>query len=569
MNRDRTVGRDAFLAQASALLNSSLDARTILESLAHLAVPTMCDTCIVDMVEDGQVTRMAVAHFDAEPQVAAEVAEALKRYPPLKEKHPVQEVLRTQKAELQPEVPTSALAAAAQDVTHRELLERVGPISHMIVPIVARGQALGTITFWSRGSGRRFDAEDLALAEDLTQRAALAVDNARLYQAERHARSQAEAASRAKDEFVATISHELRTPLTSILGWITLVRTVEDDREAVHRALDIIERNARAQAKLIDDILDISRIITGKLRLEQHQFDLRPIVQSALDVVRPAAEARSIHVETDLEPRVMVVGDPPRVQQVVWNLLSNAIKFTPQNGKVKLQLKRIPESAEIVVTDTGQGISAEFLPYVFDRFSQAHPSRARTKGLGLGLAIARHLVELHGGTIEAQSPGLGHGATFRVRMPLAAATAVGWPERKSIRLPPKLFGLKVLVAEDDPDTREYLSVVLEGYGSDVRVAASGNEAMQVMTEWRPSVLISDLAMAEGDGFELIRWVRSLPSEQGGNVPALALTAYATVDDRVRVLSAGYQMHLPKPIEPDELARVVALLARPPATVSGG
>jgi signal transduction histidine kinase/CheY-like chemotaxis protein len=387
----------------------------------------------------------------------------------------------------------------------------------------------------------------------------------------------AEAANRTKDEFLATMSHELRTPMTAILGWSQLLRSQTLGAADFERALEIVERNAQAQKKLIDDLLDISRIITGKLRLDVRPVDLAAVVTATVDALRPTAEAKAIRLQPLLDPQAgPVSGDPDRLQQVVWNLLSNAIKFTPKGGRVQVRLERINSHVEIVVSDSGRGISTEFLPHVFDRFRQADGTSTRKHGgLGLGLSIVRQLVELHGGTVGVESEGEGRGATFIVQLPLMVTSrqpdATGTLPRRhptaggddlSFDCPPSLEGLRVLVVDDEADTRRLLRTVLERCGTEVTTAASAAEALESFLETKPDILISDIGMPEEDGYELIGKLRAAEANRGDNrrTPAIALTAYARVEDRVRALNAGFQVHVPKPIEPVELLAVVASLA---------
>ncbi len=383
-----------------------------------------------------------------------------------------------------------------------------------------------------------------------------------------HARHTAETANRAKDEFLAVVSHELRTPLTPILAWARMLRSGQLDPAAT-RAAEIIERNAKSQAQLIEDLLDVSRIITGKLRLDVRQVEIAPVIESAIDSVRPTAELKAVRLRTVIDPRAGAVsGDPERLTQIIWNLLSNAVKFTPKGGQVQVLLQRINSHVEITVSDTGQGIASEFLPYVFDRFRQADSSTTRAHGgLGLGLAIVRHLVELHGGRIRVESPGEGKGSTFMVELPISPlAPAPGerpHPTADTSRTPPTLAtlaGLRVLAVDDDADTLETIRVLLEQQGAVVRTALSVHDAIVLLDEAPPDVIISDIGMPHEDGYEFIRSVRARTPAAGGRVPALALTAYARVEDRLQVLSAGFQMHVPKPIEPAELIAVVASMA---------
>ena len=406
---------------------------------------------------------------------------------------------------------------------------------------------------------------------DITDRKRAQEEHAKLLESEQAARAEADLANDIKDEFLALLSHELRTPLTSILGWSQMLADVSLDDEESKRALEIIVRNARAQRQLIDDLLDISRIITGKLRLEVQPVEVGPIIEAVVDSLRPAADARSIHLQIAFDPRTSPIsGDPDRLQQIVWNLLSNAIKFTPKNGRVKVLLERIESHVEITITDTGQGIEPEFLPHVFDRFRQSDSSSTRRHGgLGLGLSIVRQLVELHGGTVTAESPGAKGGTTFRVKFPLMSVhgelskVEITHPviaSRKLTDSQPSLSDLRVLVVDDEPDARELVSAVLTGRGAAVVSVGSASEALEEMDRQSFDVLVSDIGMPQMDGYALISKVRQLPPERGGRIPAAALTAYAGVEDRMRVLSAGYQMHIPKPVEPAELATVVGSIA---------
>jgi len=389
------------------------------------------------------------------------------------------------------------------------------------------------------------------------------------------ARQRVEEANRMKDEFLATLSHELRTPLTSILGWARMLSAGQLDAANTARALETIERNAKAQSQLIEDILDVSRVITGKLRLEVQPVDLAAVIEAAVNGVLPAADAKGIRLQRVLDSGTnMVSGDAARLQQIVWNLLSNAIKFTPKTGRVQIRLERINSHVEIIVTDTGQGIDPDVLPYVFERFRQADSTTTRQhSGLGLGLAIVRHLVEMHGGTVEAESVGEGQGATFTVKLPLLVmrspdlrrasdaervhpTASTGVP----FNCPPELDGLHILVVDDEEDTRVLLTTVLEKCGAKITAVSTAREAFATLKQSRPDVLVSDLGMPDEDGYALIKKVRALPAADGGQTPAAALTAYARVEDRLRVLRSGFQIHIPKPVEPAEMVAVVANLA---------
>jgi PAS domain S-box-containing protein len=404
---------------------------------------------------------------------------------------------------------------------------------------------------------------------DITDRKQAELERIRLLEREHTARTQAEAASRAKDEFLATVSHELRTPLTAILGWARLLTLGDLQGETGRRAIETIERNAKSQAQLIEDLLDMSRIISGKLGLKFEPVSLVHIIESALESVRPTVQAKSIEMTAKLDSAAgVVIGDATRLQQVVWNLLSNAVKFTPAGGRVEVKLEHDDAHAQIIISDNGKGISPEFLPHLFERFQQADSKDTRQQGgLGLGLAIVQQLVEMHDGTVKAESPGEGQGATFIVRLPAAAIrqeTAVLREEleterRLAIDKLSRLDGVKVLVVDDEASSRDVIAAVLGECGATVTAVSSAAEGLLELERMLPDVLISDIGMPDENGYELIRKVRMLRAEQGGNIPAIALTAYAKAEDRMRALAAGFQTHVPKPVEPAELALVVARL----------
>ncbi|WP_441287362.1 hybrid sensor histidine kinase/response regulator [Sorangium sp. KYC3313] len=404
---------------------------------------------------------------------------------------------------------------------------------------------------------------------DITARKRAEEERQGLLAAAESARQEAEAASHLKDEFLATMSHELRTPLTAVLGWVRMLRTGKLPEERRDKALETVERNAQAQAQLIDDLLDISRIMAGKLRLDVHRIELVPVIDAALEVVRPAADAKGVRLLPLLDPGVgAVAGDAGRLQQVVWNLLNNAVKFTPRGGVVRIRLDRTDGSAEITVSDTGQGIESAFLPYVFEQFRQAESGTTRRHGgLGLGLTIVKSLVEMHGGTAHALSDGEGRGATFVVQLPLAAPPSHDRGRRLAALpsasagsdRPPELAALNVLVVEDEDDTRELLVTMLEQCGACVTAVSSAAEALLAVKALQPDVLVSDVAMPGEDGYVLIRKIRALPAASGGRTPAIALTAYARTEDRMRALRAGFNTHVPKPIEPAELLAVLTTM----------
>ena len=458
---------------------------------------------------------------------------------------------------------------AASQEAFREL-QLTGYLRYENLPLQTKEGKLREVEFvsnvYDEGSHRVIQCN----IRDITDRKRAEEERKLLLESAQAARAEADVANSIKDEFLATLSHELRTPLTSILGWSHLLDNGKLDEEAAKRAVETIVRNAEAQKLLIDELLDISRIIIGKLRLDVGPVQLAPMLESIVDGMRPAADARNIQLRTALDQSVdPIFGDPDRLQQVFWNLLSNAIKFTSQGGKVLVRLERADSNLEITISDTGQGIARELLPYVFDRFRQSDSSSSRTHGgLGLGLAIVRQLVELHGGTVSAESPGEGEGSTFKVRLPVRsvrqepddrANSVVKIPDEVSTKPVPSLDGMNVLVVDDDWDSRELVTVVLKASGAEVVSVTSAIEALRELALRRFDVLLSDVGMAEMDGYALISQIRQLPAERGGTIPAAALTAYAGIENQRRALSAGYQMHIPKPIGPSELVTAVARL----------
>jgi signal transduction histidine kinase len=379
------------------------------------------------------------------------------------------------------------------------------------------------------------------------------------------AREAADAANRAKDTFLATLSHELRTPMSAILTWAVVLRDQRLDADQRLRAADAIVRNANLQVRLIDDLLDVSRVVSGKMRLELGPVALNDVVSAAIDFIRPAADAKALQITTRVEPGLgLLYGDASRLQQVVWNLLSNAVKFTPQSGSIAVSLRASGPDAEIEVRDSGRGIEPEFLPFIFDRFRQADSSATRLSGgLGLGLAIVRHLVELHGGSVAAESPGLDQGTTFRVRLPFPAnrpraefARSIEWTPTGGA----SLTGVQVLLVDDERDSRDAVAMFLRGAGAEVRTAGSVDEAVQAIEAQSPSIVVSDIAMPDKDGFALLEWLRGHTSEAGGTVPAIALTAFGGPREVEQILDAGFQAYLRKPIEPADLVGTIHQIA---------
>jgi signal transduction histidine kinase/CHASE1-domain containing sensor protein/CheY-like chemotaxis protein len=443
------------------------------------------------------------------------------------------------------------------------------PESSMAVPMAVMGRIIGTIEVQSyrRGVYRPEHVTGMGMAANLT---AGAIENVRLLKLERTARQAAEDSNRLKDEFLATVSHELRTPLTAILGWSRLLEDGSVDGGVRSQAIETIARNAKAQAQIVDDILDVSRIITGNLYLDLHPVELAPVVKNAINVVRPTADAKGIRIDAYLDSTpAMASGDANRLQQVIWNLLSNAVKFTQNGGRVTVKLSRTESTIHVTVSDTGQGISREFMPYVFDRFRQADSTTTRHHGgLGLGLAIARHLVEIHGGTIKAESPGEGQGATFTITLPMiesgvrtAAVLTDDREQSAALAAPLLLSGVNVLLVDDDSDTLKLMTTALTRRQATVTAVSSAGEAILAIQRNRPDVLVSDIAMPGEDGYGLIEKVRSLEGEGVLRIPAVAITAYAKEEDRERALSSGFQIYLAKPVEVTELISVVARAAR--------
>ena len=444
-----------------------------------------------------------------------------------------------------------------------------GGESHLVKLLELIAEAAGSLTLLERPMGAVTLLRSVQVALRSRRRQYQVRD---LLMREQMLRAESETANRIKDEFLATVSHELRTPLNAILGWATLIRQDNVKETIVARAIEVIERNARAQAQLIEDLLDVSRMTSGKLRLTAKPIELISVIRAAVDSVQPAAEAKDVHLEMILDVKGdRIVGDADRLQQVVWNLLSNAVKFTPKGGRVQIKLQCVASHAQIVISDTGIGISSEFLPHVFELFRQADGSITKPQGgLGLGLAIARKLVEMHGGTLSAASAGEGQGASFTVSIPMLAVqttsrtivdlAANATSHSKSYDAEPtSLSGVRILAVDDEVDTRDMIKAVLEEFGANVLTAGSAKEALEALPGWKPDVLICDIGMPHEDGYALIRKVRETEAKQGGNTPAIALTGYARIEDRMRALAAGFQMFIPKPVEANELTTTVANL----------
>ena len=460
-----------------------------------------------------------------------------------------------------PDVLKSKVAVFVELYTKREALKRHSE---------ALQRAHDELEDRVRARTREIATANEALRAEIVERERIERERLDLLEREQRARAEAESVNRLKDEFLATLSHELRTPLNAILGWSHLLTSGRTNPATSQRALNVIRNNAMAQSQLIEDILDVSRIISGKLRIGVRAVDLAEVLDAALDSVSPAVDAKGITIERDLEPLQPIAGDPDRLQQVFWNLLSNAVKFTPSGGKVEVWLGRAGTSIQVRVSDTGQGIDASFLPHVFERFRQADSSASRLQpGLGLGLAIVRQLVEMHAGTVKADSPGKGQGSTFEVSLPVptlrrvpptVAPAEIGTAEAWTPSEPTLLEGLRVLIVEDDEDGRDVLKTALEQCGATVTTAASAAEALLVLSREVPDILVSDIGLPGQDGYELLQEIRKLPAERGGRIPAVALTAYAGADDKRKSSLAGFQAYLAKPAEPAELIAKVAALA---------
>ena len=568
--RDVTAAKHAelgrrFLSEASAVLGSSLDYRETLRSLAQLAVTRVADWCSIHIqFEEKQVAEpLIVAHADP---AKADLAQALVVKYSLEPTatRGIAQVVRTGRHELYDEVSDDVLASFARDGEHLRVLRALGLKSAIVVPLAARGRSFGAMTFGAAESGRRYTEVDLVLARALAERAAYAVDNARLYAESVRARTQAEDASRLKDEFLTTVSHELRTPLSAILGWAALL---DSDRRRdpafVQRGIEVIARNARSQLRLIDDILDVSRIVRGQLQIETQPVDLHVVASEALESVKPAADAKRITLSfAGCDGPCRLMADPDRLRQILWNLLANAVKFTQEGGAVFLGIRQISGNLVLEVRDTGRGIDPAFAPYVFDRFRQAEGSVSRSAGgMGLGLAIVRHLVEMHGGNVRVESPGLGRGSTFTVTLPVKPFTSPiaaerdvhGQLEHVVANDTRSLCGKRLLVVEDEPDSCDLIELLLSSEGAQVKTARSADEALRVAESSSVDALVSDIGMPVHDGYWLIREVRRrLP-----NVPAVALTAHARYEDEARARRAGFDMHIAKPVDPERLVRAIA------------
>jgi signal transduction histidine kinase/CheY-like chemotaxis protein len=565
-----------FLAEASQVLSSSLDYRSTLARVTALSVPRLGDGCAI-YLEASFGPDFPVSHV---LPAKAELLRAIHQSFPPSRQSSAGGVLHTGRAAVFPEVSAEVLEAMNLPPEHLRLLEQLALRSLMIVPLRAHEHVFGALALMCTESERRYNDEDLVLATQLATHAAVAIDNARLYDLSQRERARVEAATRAKDEFVAMISHELRTPLHAILGWMDLLQNGDLAEPRRKHALEVVARNAQAQNQLVSDLLDISRAITGKLRISPAQIDFADVIEMAVECVRPAAAAKRIAIEVNIEcESSMLRGDADRLQQVLSNLLVNALKFTGKGGRIVVRLQAVGSELELSVADNGAGIAPEFLPHIFDVFRQSDTGTSRGHGgLGIGLSIAKHIVELHGGTIQVASPGRGLGATLTVRLPISPVISTTYgvtkvpstqPRALPVDLPLDGNGVRVLVVDDDADGRDLVAVVLESCGAEVRVAASAAEAREQLEKHTPDVIVSDIGMPVEDGYALIRSIRTLASEKLQRTPAVALTAFAGIDDRTKALLAGFNAHIAKPAEPAALLRTVLELAGRVIPVSSG
>ncbi len=547
----KVMRQQRLLADASQALASSLEYESSLAELARLAVPVFGDYCVIDVLqENGAFQRVSFVVHDPAKR---EVGDALQRYPPsLNVDSPAAHAIRGGDVLVVNQFAPDLLVRAAQSREHLDLLQRFGARAFMMAPLRARGRTLGLLTVGSFDESRKYESEEVALVEEVAARAGLALDNALLYRS-------VQDANRLKEDFLATLSHELRTPLNALLGWTQMLKSANLDDASRRRALESVERNAHAQAVLINDLLDVSRVMTGKLRLQEQAVDLQAVVLAAVDSVRPAVRARQIDLGVSLTPLAgEVIGDPDRLQQVIWNLLSNAVKFTPPHGRVDLSVEQVGGAVQIAVADSGVGIDPAFLPHVFERFRQADSSTTRSHGgLGLGLAIVRHLVDLHGGTVTVESEGAGKGARFVVTLPFRQPTpaVAGGVETRAQTW--TLRGVRVLAVDDDEDSRELLLMMLRAAGADVMVVSSAATALDVVGSFRPHVMVADIAMPNMNGYELLR---EIASRESVPPPAIALTGYTSAEDARRAAEAGFALHLCKPVDHETLIRAVAGLA---------
>ncbi|HEY8079561.1 MAG TPA: ATP-binding protein, partial [Labilithrix sp.] len=556
--------RLGLMLEASEAIARGTDPEDVLDRLVHATVPGFADWCAVELLEDdGRLSLAAIAHVDSAKVAVAR--ELRRRFPSRPDASAAHRVATSSKAELHPVITDAMLAASIHDPEELRLTRELGAKSLIVVPLALHDRALGALSIIATRDDLVYDATDVRLAEKLARSAALALQNARLIgelraraDAELGAKREAESANRLKDEFLATVSHELRTPLNAILGWASMLRSGRLDEATQQRAIATIERNARAQARLVDDVLDVSRITSGKLTIKSEPVDVARVLELTLDVVRPAALAKEITIEVKIASGLRVRADADRLQQIYWNVLANAVKFTPRGGRIVVVAAQKEKAVVVSVKDSGPGIAREFLPHLFEPFRQADGSTTRAHGgLGLGLSIARRLVLLHGGDIAAESDGPGHGATFVIALP-ATGDELPNPTTTGRHLAAsRLLGVDVLVVDDEPDARELAAMVLVDEGASVRTAGSAREAIERVSEKTPGVLVCDVGMPEEDGLMFLPRARAAA---GVSFPAVAYTAYADAESAEAVRRAGFDAHVAKPVDPDQLVAAVARLA---------
>ena len=543
--RKRHEREASFINRASELLSATLGSEATLRNLARLCVPELADWCAIDVGDGVGYCRDIVEHHD--PARVALVLDLDARFRPTPDADPIVQVLRSGRTQFLDNVPDELLVSITKNAEHLRLVRELGLRSWIIAPMFARGRTLGALTVaYSEDSGRRHALEDVPLIEEVARRAAMALDNARLYEA-------ADAANRAKDEFLATLSHELRTPLTAISGWAHMLSAGITDADTSRLAVETIVRSARTQGELIDDLLDLSRVVAGTLRLQVNAVDLAYLVHEVMIAARPAADAKNVTLGLVSPATPLVVrGDERRLRQIVWNLVTNAVKFTDSMGSVNVHVSSRGGMACIQVADTGRGIDSAFLPFVWDRFRQADSSTSRQHGgLGLGLSVVRHLAEMHGGMVHAESAGLGRGSMFRVEIPLARVDE-GMAQLTGERSDDvtRMRGLRVLLVDDDADARAMLTTLLTQFGADVSPASSVSEAMWLLDAHAFDVAVSDIAMPGEDGYTFVARTRM-------RLPAIAVSAISTgPEDRRRALDAGFSEFVRKPVDPRELVTAV-------------
>ncbi|MEH2329745.1 hybrid sensor histidine kinase/response regulator [Nostoc sp.] len=552
----RAASRTTRLQAITAALSESLTPTQVAEVIVEQGMAALGASFVFVALLTQSGTELEIIRTVGDQQ---EIVDSSRRFS-INAPAPLAEAVRTKQPIWQE--PTETRVARYSNLTQEYAQYNYG--AWISIPLIIEGRAIGGMSL-AFTEIQKFNQDDRAFMLALAQQCAQAMERARLYEAEQTARKAAENANRIKDEFLAVLSHELRSPLNPILGWSKLLQTKKLDEKTIPQALKTIERNAKLQAQLIEDLLDISRILQGKISLNIYPVDLTSVISAAMETVRLSAEAKSIEIDINLEPNLgQVLGDSNRLQQIVWNLLSNAVKFTPEGGRVDIRLSSCPKSnsnsAIIQVSDTGKGIDPNFLPYVFEYFRQENSSTTRKfGGLGLGLAIVRHLVELHGGTVQVESEGEDRGATFTVRLPLIQNQLEIKQDNSNSEPSSNLNGVKILVVDDDTDTREFIVFLLEQYGANVTEVTSANEALAALAQSLPDILLSDIGMPEVDGCMFMRQLRTLPAEQGGQIRAIALTAYAGEMNAQQVLRAGFNKHIAKPVEPSELVDAIANL----------